>query len=228
MSQPEATEPRPRGGGRPRSETVRLSILTSALRLLETESLQAISIEAIAREAEVSKATIYRWWNSKASVAIDAFMENHIVKTPMRYDVHPAEALLAHWRSLATQYAGWPGRLVAQILAEGQSDPDIMREFRQRFYYSRRAVVREVVEQLNKTEQIPHGINAEDLMDMLYASIYLRLMWGHAPIDETFIRDFPLNMFKLLGLEFDEQGRILSATADAKIEKRGRSRASRD
>lgn len=201
---------KPRGGGRPRSESTRRSILSATLTLLKSESVQSITVEAIAREAGVSKATIYRWWSSKTSVVIDAFIENHIVNTPMHYDVHPAVALIRHWRALAEQYRGPPGRIVAQILAEGQSDAAIMREFRQRFHYGRRAVVREVVEHFSKLHPMPEGVGSEIFMDLLYAAIYMRLLWGHAPIDEEFIETYPLTVFKLIGVKFDENEQVIT------------------
>jgi len=209
MTVTDETAKRTRGGGRPRSETTRRSILAAALDLLQTETVQSITIEAIARKAGVSKATIYRWWSSKASVVIDAFMENHIVNTPMLYDIHPAEALIRHWRALAVQYRGWAGQIVAQILAEGQSDPAILREFRQRFHYGRRAIVREVLVKLREVHPIPGDLGPETLMDMLYSAIYMRLIWGYAPLDDEFIHDYPLAMFRLLGIEFDEDARVI-------------------
>lgn len=202
-------KPKTRGGGRPRSESTRRSILSATLFLLKDESVQSITIEAIARQAGVSKATIYRWWNSKASVVIDAFIENHLVNTPMRYDIHPAEALLHHWRALADQYRGLPGRIVAQILAEGQSDPTVLREFRQRFHYGRRAVVREIVEQIQSRHKMPEGIGNEFFMDLLYAAIYMRLLWGHVSIDDDFIQNYPLAVFRLVGIQFDENEKVV-------------------
>ena len=197
-----------RSAGRPRSEATRKAILEATIKLLQTLSIQAITIEAIAREAGVSKATIYRWWQSKASVVIDAFVEHHIVLTPMRHDIHPAEALLKHWQLFARQYAGWAGRIVGQILAEGQSDPDVQRQFRERFYYGRRAVVYEAVERLKREVPSVASIESEQLMDMLYSSVYMRLLWGSGPIDEKFINEFPRHVFKLFGLEFDDEGNL--------------------
>lgn len=198
-----------RSGGRPRSEPTRKAILAATLKLLQNESVQAITIEAIAREAGVSKATIYRWWQTKASVVIDAFVENHIMRTPMRHDIHPAEALLEHWRLFATQYAGWAGRIVGQILAEGQSNPDVQREFRERFYYGRRAVVREVFNNLRKVVPAAANMDSELLTELLYSSVYVRLFWGFAPIDEKFIEEYPIEVFRLIGVEFDQEGRIV-------------------
>ncbi|WP_066555877.1 TetR/AcrR family transcriptional regulator [Croceicoccus bisphenolivorans] len=204
------TERKAKGGGRPRSESTRRSILSATIALLQNESLQSITVEAIAREAGVSKATIYRWWSSKTAVAIDAFIENHLVKTPMPYDIHPAEALIRHWRAMADQYRGFAGRIVAQILAEGQSDPEIMREFRQRFHYGRRAVVREVIENLKAVHSLPEGLGSEQLMDMFYAPIYMRLLWGHAPLDDEFILEYPRSVMSLIGITLNENDKVVT------------------
>lgn len=189
---------KPRGGGRPRNEESRKQILASTLELLRTEPLQSITIEGIAKAAGVSKTTIYRWWTSKASIVIDAFIEHHIVKTPMRRDLPPGEAIMDHMRHLTEQYSGWPGRVVAQILGEAQSDPTIGREFRERFHYGRRAVVREVMDEWRKSGDIDPETNVEMLMDMLYAPIYMRLIVGHAPLDEKFIAEFQRFAWDLL------------------------------
>ena len=161
--------------------------------------MQAITIEAIAREAGVGKATIYRWWNSKALLIIDAFMENHVVKAPMPRNLAPAEALALHISSIVHEYAGWPGRIVSQIIAEGQSDPEVLREFRERFHYGRRAVVREVLEAWHRDADIATPPNLEVLGDLLYAPIYMRLLLGHAPLDEVFVREHLGYVYALLG-----------------------------
>lgn len=187
-----------RSAGRPRNEESRKRILASTLEMLRTEPLQAITIEGIARAAGVSKTTIYRWWESKASIVIDAFMEYHIVKTPMRRDLSPGEAIMDHMRHLAEQYSGWPGRVVAQILGEAQSDPSVGREFRERFHYGRRAIVREVLDEWRKSGDIDPATDVEMLMDAIYAPIYMRLIIGHAPLDDAFITEYQAFMNDLL------------------------------
>ncbi len=209
----EATLQAGRSGGRPRSEKTRQVILLAALELAKNEAIATVTIEAIARNAGVSKATIYRWWDSKASIVIDAFVEHHVIRTPMPKGAQPAEALVRHWRSLAAQYAGWAGRVVAQILAEGQSDPAVLREFRERFHYGRRAVVREVMQELIEAYPFLNGISAEELMDMYYGPIYMRLLWGYAAIDDAFMLKFPMNFFLSIGIEIDEEGQVLSTRA---------------
>lgn len=185
--------------GRPRSEATRRQILDAAISLLQDKSIQAISIEAIAREAGVSKATIYRWWESKASVVIDAFIEQHLVKTTFPRGMRPRDAIAHHFRALVAQYSGWPGRLVTQIIAEGQSDPAILRGFRERFHYGRRAVVREMLDEWKNSGDISKGSNVEVLMDLIYGPVYMRLMIGHAPLDESFAESHINYICELLG-----------------------------
>lgn len=187
--------------GRRRSETTRKLILQTTLNALKTQSLQSITIEAIAREAAVSKATIYRWWSSKGQIVIDAFIEMHLVKTPMRRDLPPAHAIADHFVHLVEQYAGWSGHLVAQILAEAQSNPDIGREFRERFHYGRRAVVRETLANWKVSGELSPDTDLEVLMDLIYSPIYMRLMVGHAPLDMRFAETHLTYLFKLLGLQ---------------------------
>src|ERR1035438_7772337 len=60
--------------GRPRSEQSRQAILGSTLKLLRRQGgFPDLSIEAIAADANVSKATVYRWWPTKAALVADAF-----------------------------------------------------------------------------------------------------------------------------------------------------------
>jgi AcrR family transcriptional regulator len=201
---------KPRAGGRPRNEATRVLILKTALELLRTETLQAITIEAIAKAAGVSKATIYRWWTSKASIVIDAFIEHHIVRTPMRHDLPPGEAIADHMRHLIEQYSGWPGQIVAQIIGEAQSQPSIGREFRERFHYGRRAVVREAIERWRVSGQIDRNIDIEMLMDILYSPIYMRLLVGHAPLDDKFATQLPNFVFGLLNIPLPQRLRAKS------------------
>lgn len=187
-----------RSPGRMRSETARIAILGATLSLLETRSLQQITIEAIAKAAGVGKATIYRWWPSKVSVVIDAFVQNYIVQTPMPKGVSCREAITAHVHRMVQQYSGRGGRLVAQILGEGQSDPEVLREFRERFFDGRRALVRDVIEEGRRNGEFRMDVESEFLMDMVYSPVYFRLIMGHLPLSQEFADELAESTMALL------------------------------
>ena len=58
--------------GRPRDPRTQRSILAATRTLLSTVGYEQTSMDAIAREASVSRPTIYRRWPSKAHVVFDA------------------------------------------------------------------------------------------------------------------------------------------------------------
>ena len=58
--------------GRPRDPRTQRAILSATRKLLSTNGYDQISIDSIAREADVSRPTVYRRWASKAHVVFDA------------------------------------------------------------------------------------------------------------------------------------------------------------
>src|SRR5208283_3712912 len=61
--------------GRPRCERARQAILHSTLHFLEHKGngFADLTIERVAEEAGVGKATVYRWWPNKAALVADVF-----------------------------------------------------------------------------------------------------------------------------------------------------------
>lgn len=148
-------------------------------------TVQKLTMEAIAKRAKVSKATIYRWWPSKAAVVIDAFMENHLAHTRIPEGVPVRDALLAHLKALIARYAGPQGKLVKQIVAEGQYDPDILANFRVRFWNEREAAVEKLMRR-----GIDEGVFRSDLdpgtaAQLFYAPVYFHLLFGISPLDDA-------------------------------------------
>lgn len=58
--------------GRPRDETIDAEIVDALFGLVEEFGLGAVTIDAIAERAGVSKATIYRRWHSKEELIVDS------------------------------------------------------------------------------------------------------------------------------------------------------------
>jgi AcrR family transcriptional regulator len=176
-----------------RSEQSRQAILQSTMKLLDERepgsmSVQQLSIERIAREAGVSKTTIYRWWPDKAAVIIDTFLENHILRTSMREDLPPLEALREHVVALAAVYAGHEGRLMAQLLAESQYDPATLEEFKAQFWRPRREVVSRVIERAIEDGSIRGDRTADEIAERIYAPIYFKLLFQEGSFDSETIR----------------------------------------
>ena len=181
-----------------RSETSRQAILQSTMKLLDDRepgsmSVQQLSIERIAREAGVSKTTIYRWWPNKAAVIIDTFLENHILATPVREDLPAIDALREHITALAAVYAGHEGRLMAQLIAESQYDPATLEEFKKHFWRPRRDAVTPLIERAVAEGALRSDRTTDELAERIYSPLYFRLLFQEGSLDAEAIRaDFEL------------------------------------
>jgi AcrR family transcriptional regulator len=177
--------------GRPRSERARKAILEAAAELLLARGLSAVSMDAVAERAGVSKATIYRWWPTKETLALDALYTEWAAARSQTRDTGSLRGdLLSMLRPWARLAASRPyGRVVAALLTEAQTDPVFGAEYRQRFLEPRREQVREIFRRAIERGEIPAGTKVEVALDLLYGSMYHRLLHGHAPLSDRFVRD---------------------------------------
>lgn len=198
--------------GRPRDLASRQSILSATMRLLQTVPIADLAIEAVAREAGVSKATIYRWWKSKGALVIDSFMESHFSNTPLPTAVDPHTALKRHLTSLVRYFRGSAGKLVVQILYEGHRDEILLADFNERFSKNRRQLVQDAFERGQKSGFFNPDIDAEWAVEFLYSPIYRRLLFGQ-PLDERFVRQ----LCKSVDLLFSPNPNVKTAQVSRKV-----------
>src|SRR5258708_15794109 len=125
--------------GRPRSEESRQSILRSTLKLLKQQGgFSELSIEAIAADANVGKTTVYRWWPTKAALVADPFYASadEELRFPNTGSVQSDMSL--QMRRLIRIFLSKRGKVVAALLAGGQSDPELIAAVRDSFLWTRR------------------------------------------------------------------------------------------
>jgi AcrR family transcriptional regulator len=177
-----------RGRGRPRSEPARQAILASATDLLLARGLSAVSMDAIAERAGVSKATIYRWWPTKETLALDALYEQLTEPTPEPPDTGSLEADLGILLSgLMERARGGPyARVIGALVTEAGTDPAFGELYRERYIEPRRAQAREIIARAIGRGDLPVGADVEAMIDLLYGPVYHRLLHGHAPLTPEF------------------------------------------
>lgn len=187
-------EPRsglPRGVGRPRSESTHQAILTAAVDLLENETYQSISINRIAEQAGVSKQTIYRWWDTKADLVLEAYTRRvfrQLERAELGADaLRDLERLLvAFFTTLADPHVD---RTLRSLIAEAQFDPVFRTKFHAVFVSTRRNLMRQVLEYGVGLGQIRPDADLDLVLDVIYGAFWYRLLSGStAPLDAAFAR----------------------------------------
>lgn len=177
-----------RARGRPRSEPARQAILSAAADLLLTRGLAAVSMDAVAARAGVSKATIYRWWPTKETLALDALYEQLTEPSPEPPDTGTLRgdllALLLGW---IERVGDRPfGRVIGALITEAATDPVFGKLYRERYVEPRRAQARTIFARAMGRDEIAMGTDVEAAIDLLYGALYHRLLNGHAPLTQEF------------------------------------------
>jgi AcrR family transcriptional regulator len=175
----------PKCRGRQRSVQSESATLTATLELLEQRPLRDITIEAIAQKAGVGKATIYKWWPSKAYVALDAVL-SRMRATVAAPDTGSAKRdFTEQLKSLLQFYSSPAGRIFRQFLAEGQSDPEFSKLFRERVLAPRREVVSAIWQRGVDRGEILGSLDSELVLDLIYGPTIFRLLAGHGPLNDA-------------------------------------------
>jgi AcrR family transcriptional regulator len=176
--------------GRPRSESARKAILEAAAELLLAQGLESVTMDEVAERAGVSKATIYRWWPTKETLALEALHHEWGTAQPSLRDTGSLRgdllSLLRPWirRVRARPY----GRVIASLITEANTDPQFADQYLTQFVEPRREPGRTLVKRSIERGEIPAGTDIELALDLVYGPIYHRLLHGHAPITDRFVQ----------------------------------------
>ncbi|GIL41533.1 TetR/AcrR family transcriptional regulator [Roseiterribacter gracilis] len=176
-----------RGPGRPRDAGCRAKVLRAAQRLLLEEKLSEFSVERVAREAGVSKATIYRWWPNKSAIAIEAFRDRLQAETTAPPSVTATEAFRRQLEGLARILRGELGQVVRQLVSAIQHDAKLAKLFHDEVVIPRRRVLREMFARGVRSGEFRNDLSLEAMIDMTFGTLYMRLLFQHLPITAELI-----------------------------------------
>ena len=143
-----------------------------------------MTTEGIAGRSGVSKATIYKWWSNKYALAVDAFLSELMAESPDPDTGSAHEDFRSLVRGLMHFYRGPSGRVFAQLIAEGQSDPLVQKELREHLTARRRELMQAIWHRgVARGECAPTSIPAQRSISWS-ARRYTDSCWG-APLDDA-------------------------------------------
>lgn len=167
-----------RGVGRPRSEASRAALLDAAYWRLLEGGYGDLTVDAVAKGAGAGKQTLYRWWPSKAALAIEALY----VKAAQRID-RPREAaargadlaafLRAEFAALRPLAAS-----LAPLFADARQNLQTLAAFREALVEPRCVVLAQILERRGVA-----GEAAAARVEAIDGAIWRALMLGES-LDE--------------------------------------------
>ncbi|MFF8771715.1 TetR/AcrR family transcriptional regulator [Kitasatospora sp. NPDC015120] len=170
-----------------RSEQSRTAILTAAAGLVAEIGFGKLTIEKIAARAGVGKQTIYRWWPSKGAVVFDAFLaanENAAGSFALPDTGDLGEDLRTVLRLTALELADPAFNHTGRALtAEVLTDPDLLREYRERLLDPLLEVTRDRLRAAREAGQLRADADLDLAVELLYGPLYYRWLHGLGPLD---------------------------------------------
>jgi AcrR family transcriptional regulator len=171
--------PRP---GRRRSERSHQSVLAATMALLEEVGYLALTLEAVAAKAGVSRATIYRWWPSKAILVIEAL--DGVIPTLVPVFTGDTRAdVRTVVQAILDNYIRTPFGLNLAVLAfDAAGDPEATARLIDMFG-PRRAADASVVLTAASRGDLPHDVDVHLVLDIVMGTLIFRALIGVTPDD---------------------------------------------
>jgi AcrR family transcriptional regulator len=177
--------------GRPRSDAAvsHTAIMDAVYELLRERPVRDLTMEAVAKRANVGKPTLYKWWPSKAALIFAMFQERLVKHAEIPAEATTEQVLRTKMRMLIKASNGLFGKVMADLIAEGQSDPAILQELYDGHIQLRRASTIEDIERGKAAGEFSADTDAELLVDAIFAPVYYRLLLRFAPLTEKYGND---------------------------------------
>jgi AcrR family transcriptional regulator len=154
--------------------------------LLQERSVRELSMDAVAKRAGVGKPTLYQWWPSKAALVFAMFHE----RLARQSEAPKATSVEAFMRQrvarLIFEFQDLFGKVIAELIAEGQSDPKVLQELYDQHIGLRRAHAVAEIEKAKRSGEFGADTNAELLVDQIFGPIYYRMLLRITPLDLAF------------------------------------------
>jgi AcrR family transcriptional regulator len=162
--------------GRPRDAAVDTAILQAVFEVLDEVGPTAMSMDAVAARAGVGKATIYRRWNSKEDMVIDAMASLvAAVEVPETDDIRTdLITLLQRLRSFMSDVRG--GSIFPWLIGEVAAGSEVGRHYANAVIIPRRAMIAQVIGHAIENGSLRPDLDIQLAVDMITGPAILRKM----------------------------------------------------
>lgn len=162
------------------------AILDAVLELLKEKSVRDLTMEEVARRARVGKPTLYKWWPTKAALVMAMFHERIVGQTSVP-DMETVEDVIRFkTRRLIGEFNGLFGKVMADLIAEGQSEPDLLRDLFEQHMAPRRAATFADMEAAKISGEFSPAMDTDLVIDAIFGAIYFRLLMRQQPLTAAY------------------------------------------
>jgi AcrR family transcriptional regulator len=172
------------------------AILDAVYALLQETSVRDLTVEEVAKRANVGKPTVYRWWPTKQALVMAMLCERMAPNLETPTALTAEESLRFRVRRLIDAFNGPFGRIVAGVIAEGQSEPAVLQEYFDRWVGPRRNATIVDLQRGKSAGELRAETDPELLNDAIFGAIYYRFLLGSGPLTRRFGEDLVAHVLR--------------------------------
>ena len=170
---------------RPRDERASRAITDAALRQLSELGYANLSMESVAGEAGVARATIYRRYRDKADLVTAAIAANGGGDLPSAPSERPREDLVRYLTEFDTRFAEHCLEVLGALLG-AHEEPHALAMHRERVIAPRTAYARRLLVRAQELDQLDPSVDVDLLLQMLVGAVFARRFAG-VPAEATWV-----------------------------------------
>jgi AcrR family transcriptional regulator len=175
--------------GRPRSVQAHDQVLEAAAKLFASNGIDATSMDAIANESGVSKATIYRHWPDKSALCLEVMSRVHgLDQRPELSSQNTRDNLVTLLAYRADRpHSEMQERMMPHLLAYAARDLEFAKSWRKRVMEPPRAQIKEVLRKAIGKRELPPDLDVDFAAALLVGPMLYRyfLTVVGAPLPEN-------------------------------------------
>lgn len=168
-----------------RGPKMRAAVHAATLAELAEKGYAALTIENVARRAGVHKTTVYRNWQDRERLVVDALSAQVAQDIP----IPDSTAIASDLREMARGLVRWATSpsgqaMLAALLSDAISIPEIA-DIRRRIFDDRLRRAEPVIAGAIARGELPPETDPNEVVKALAAPIYFRLLISGDPVDEV-------------------------------------------
>ncbi|MDJ0359655.1 TetR/AcrR family transcriptional regulator [Rhodococcus sp. H29-C3] len=176
------SQERQRGPGRPRDADMEVRVYDAVLEVYWETSWRGFTFDAVARKAKVGRAALYRRWDSKEDLLVQALEARSPLSTPIDTGTVRGD-LIELSEQLTHGYAELSGLVSLRVTLDAMVNPDLLSHLTDTLNQSRFVTTRQIVQRAVMRGELPSSTSTTLLLELVTGAVLTRALFAQARAD---------------------------------------------
>ncbi|WP_245154271.1 TetR/AcrR family transcriptional regulator [Rhodococcus sp. 1R11] len=164
--------------GRPRDPDLEDRVYDAVLEVYWEKGWSGFTLDAVARRASVGRAALYRRWESKGALVVDALEARSPLATPI--DLGNLRADLVELAvQLLQGYRGTAGLVSLRVALDARVHPDLLGRMMETLNKSRLVAARLIVHRAQKRGELSESADTTRILELVTGAVLSHVIFSH-------------------------------------------------